>query len=112
MNLRKKLGKQRHLEKATEAERLEKQAPPLHIRQVQAEDTGGTARGHTETPILGGRMLKKNLVSQDISDPLGSLPVEIFKRADEVLRSLLQINSATDFTSFAFSSDRIVCSQF
>lgn len=61
MNLRKKLGKQRHLEKATEAERLEKQAPPHHIKQVQAEDTGGTARGHTEAPILGGRNAQKKI---------------------------------------------------
>lgn len=53
MNLRKRLGKQRHLEKATEAERLQKQAPPLHIRQVQSGDIGGTARGHTEAPLLG-----------------------------------------------------------
>ena len=57
MNLRKKLGKQRHLEKATEAERLQKQAPPLHIRQVQSGDIGGTARGHTEARLLGGRIL-------------------------------------------------------
>lgn len=60
MNLRKKLEKPGHLEKATEAEeteRLQKRVA-LHFRQVQAGDTGGTAVGHTETRLLGGRTLK------------------------------------------------------
>lgn len=53
MNLRKKLEKPGHLEKAIEAERPQKQVA-LRIRQVQAGDTGGTVGGHTEIRLLGG----------------------------------------------------------
>jgi|APAra0007618407_1042631.scaffolds.fasta_scaffold03658_2 hypothetical protein len=55
MNLRKKLEKPGHLEKATGAERLQKQVA-LHIRQ--AGDTGRTVGGQTKTRLLGGRRLK------------------------------------------------------
>lgn len=57
MNLRKILERPGHLEKYTEAERLQKQVA-LHIRQVQAGDTGERVGGHTETRLLGGRTVK------------------------------------------------------